>query len=112
MVAVYIKADLKPLIKHTMTAIIALIQAITFFCKFWSNNLMAKICYTKINSIEKATHVKVDVIYEKFTINNRVEICEIKRIKDLILIEFEKIFLIYKKETGKFERQKLKITQN
>ena len=64
---------------------------------------MAKICYKVEKSKEKATHCRIDVISEKFKMNNR------KNNQNIISMEFKKILLIYDKEKFTFIRPKLNL---
>ena len=70
---------------------------------------MAKICYLPVDSIEKATYVKVEITSEKFKMNNRTQICEITRENNIIKTELEKVLYVYDNETKQFYRPKLEI---
>ena len=73
---------------------------------------MSIICYKPVDSIEKATDVRVDITSEKFKMNNRTIICKIIREKDVIKMELEKILYIYDNEKKIFYRPKLEILKN
>ena len=70
---------------------------------------MAKICYKVEKSKEKATHCRIDVISEKFKMNNRTSISPLKNNQNIISMEFKKILLIYDKEKFTFIRPKLNL---
>ena len=70
---------------------------------------MAKICYLPVDSIEKATYVKVEITSEKFKMNNR---CEITRENNIIKMELEKVLYVYDNETKQFYRPKLEILKS
>ena len=92
---VYTNQTINNLVRGIIFGIVCLSQGLTFFCKFWSENLMAKICYLPVNTIEKATYVKVDITSEKFKMNNRTQICKIIRENGIIKTELEKILYVY-----------------
>ena len=73
---------------------------------------MSIICYSQVDSIEKATDVRVDITSNKFKMNNRTIICKIIREKDIIKMELEKILYIYDKEKNSFYKPKLEILKN
>ena len=105
----YSNKSINSLVRGVIFGIICLSQGLTFFCKFWSENLMSIICYKPVDSIEKATDVRVDITSEKFKMNNRTIICKIIREKDVIKMELEKILYIYDNEKKIFYRPKLEI---
>ena len=83
-VIIYSNQKINSLLRGVIFALILLMQGIVFFSKFWSENLMAKICYKIEKSIDKATHCRVDVISEKFKMNNRTSICPLKNNDNII----------------------------
>ena len=103
---IYTNKAIKPLLKITAAAVITLCQMITFFSKFWSKTYMAKICFNQLKSIDTATHIKVDIISEKFKMNNRTTICKIEKENNMISIELEKIRYIYDKDKQTFCKTK------
>ena len=104
---VYTNQTINNLVRGIIFGIVCLSQGLTFFCKFWSENLMAKICYLPVNTIEKATYVKVDITSEKFKMNNRTQICKIIRENGIIKTELEKILYVYDDIKKEFYRPKL-----
>ena len=104
---VYTNQSINSLVRGIIFGVCCLSQGLTFFCKFWSENLMAKICYLPVDSIDKATDVKVDITSEKFKMNNRTQICKILRENGIIKTELEKIFYVYDSEKKEFYRPKL-----
>ena len=105
---VYAQENVNHLVKIILFVVLFLAQFITFFSKFWSENLMAKICYKQIDLLANATHVRVDVISEKFKMNNRTSICPILRnTNKLVTIEFEKIFYYFDEEKSTFTKSKM-----
>ncbi len=106
---IYTNSSINSLIRGVIFGCLCLLQGLTFFCKFWSENLMALICYYPVTSIDKATHVKVDITSEKFKMNNRNVICQLFKDSDSIRLELEKIMYVWSKEKGEFFRPKLDI---
>lgn len=84
---------------------IGIFQSILYFSKFFSINIMIEICYFPTNSIENATHVKVDIYSEDFVIR-RILICQIIRENIIIKTEFQKNIYIYDKDKEEFHRAK------
>ena len=109
LIIVYSNNTINSLVRGVIFGTVCLSQGLAFFCKFWSENLMAKICYLPVDSIEKATYVKVDIISEKFKMNNRTQICKITRENDIIKTELEKILYVYDTDKKEFYRPKLEI---
>ena len=109
LIIVYSNNTMNSLVRGVIFGTVCLSQGLAFFCKFWSENLMAKICYLPVDSIEKATYVKVDIISEKFKMNNRTQICKITRENDIIKTELEKILYVYDTDKKEFYRPKLEI---
>ena len=109
LIIVYSNHSINSLVRGVIFGFVCLSQGLAFFCKFWSENLMAKICYLPVNSIEKATYVKVDITSEKFKMNNRTQICKISRENDIIKMELEKILYVYDYDKKEFYRPKLEI---
>ena len=107
LIIVYSNQSINSLVRGIIFGIVCLSQGLTFFCKFWSENLMAKICYLPVDTIEKATSVKVDITSEKFKMNNRTQICNIIRENSIIKTELEKIFYVYDEVKKEFYRPKL-----
>ena len=70
---------------------------------------MAKICYYPVDSIEKATYVKVEITSQKFKMNNRTQICQITRDNNIIKTELEKVLYVYNEEKKEFYRPKLEM---
>lgn len=108
-VVLYAQENIHDLIKLILFVVLVLSQLITFFSKFWSDNLLARICYKEVKDLESAEHVRVDVISEKFKMNNRTSICDIKKYPELnlIVIEFEKIVYFYNQENKSFTKSKI-----
>ena len=109
LIIIYSNHSINSLVRGVIFGFVCLSQGLAFFCKFWSENLMAKICYLPVNSIEKATYVKVDITSEKFKMNNRTQICKISRENDIIKMELEKILYVYDYDKKEFYRPKLEI---
>ena len=65
LIIVYSNNTINSLVRGVIFGTVCLSQGLAFFCKFWSENLMAKICYLPVDSIEKATYVKVDITSQK-----------------------------------------------
>ena len=108
-IIIYSNPKINSLLRGVIFVLILLIQAIAFFSKFWSEDLMSKICYKVQKNIDTATHCRVDVISEKFKMNNRTSICPLKNNDNIISMEFEKILLVYDKEKQNFIRPKFNI---
>ena len=106
-IIIYSNQNINSLLRGVIFVFVLLMQGIAFFSKFWSEDLMAKICYKVEKSIEKATHCRIDVISEKFKMNNRTSISHLKNNENIISMEFEKILLVYDKEKSTFIRPKL-----
>ncbi len=109
LIIIYSNSSINSLVRGVIFGTVCLSQGLAFFCKFWSENLMAKICYLPVDSIEKATYAKVDIISDKFKMNNRTQICQITRENNIIKMELEKILYVYDLEKKEFYRPKLKI---
>ena len=109
LIIVYSNHSINSLVRGVIFGTVCLSQGLAFFCKFWSENLMAKICYLPVDSIEKATYVKVDITSEKFKMNNRTQICKITRENNIIKMELEKILYVYDPDKKEFYRPKLEI---
>ena len=77
---VYTNQNTNKLLKGIVFGAICLLQGITFFAKFWDENIMAKICYKPAKSINEATDIKVDVVSQKFKMNNRTSISKLKKL--------------------------------
>ena len=107
----YSNKNLNTLIKGILFGCLMLLQGVTFFSKFWSESLMSKICYKIVNSIENASHCRVDVVSKKFKMNNRTSICKLNKINDVISMEFEKILLVYDKDKQTFFKPKLNLKE-
>ena len=112
LIIVYSNQTINSLVRGIIFGVVCLSQGLTFFCKFWSENLMAKICYLPVDSIEKATDVKVDIISEKFKMNNRTQICKIIKENGIIKTELEKILYVYDDSKKEFYRPKLETLKN
>ena len=95
---IYTNKSINSLVRGILFGFVCLCQGLTFFCKFWSENLMAKICYKQVDSIEKATYIKADIISEKFKMNNRTQICKLEKENNIIKMELEKILHVYNPE--------------
>jgi cation-transporting ATPase 13A1 len=106
---IYTQENLNHLIKLVVFVILLIFQLIVFFSKFWSERLRAQICYKVTTSLDTATHVKIDITNEKFKMNNRTVICDIKRHPKLTLLELEKVNYIYNTEKQIFEKSRLNI---
>jgi len=109
LIIIYSNNSINSLVRGVIFGSVCLSQGLAFFCKFWSENLMAKICYLPVDSIEKAGYVKVDITSEKFKMNNRTQICQITRENNIIKTELEKILYVYDIEKKEFYRPKLEI---
>ena len=109
LIIIYSNNTINSLVRGVIFGTVCLSQGLAFFCKFWSENLMAKICYLPVDSIEKATYVKVDITSEKFKMNNRTQICKITRENNIIKMELEKILYVYDPDKKEFYRPKLEI---
>ena len=109
LIIVYTNSSINSLVRGVIFGSVCLSQGLAFFCKFWSENLMAKICYLPVDSIEKATYVKVDITSQKFKMNNRTQICQITRENNIIKTELEKVLYVYDPEKKEFYRPKLEI---
>ncbi len=84
LIIIYSNNSINSLVRGVIFGSVCLSQRLSFFCKFQSENLNAKICYLPVDSIKKATYVKVDIISEKFKMNNRTQICLITRENNII----------------------------
>ena len=109
LIIVYSNQSINSLVRGVIFGTVCLSQGLAFFCKFWSETLMAKICYLPVDSIEKASDVRVEKKKKKFKMNNRTQICKISRENDIIKMELEKILYVYDQEKKEFYRPKLDI---
>ena len=109
LIIIYSNQSINSLVRGVIFGTVCLSQGLTFFCKFWSENLMAKICFNPVDSIEKATYVKVDITSQKFKMNNRTQICQITRENDIIKTELEKVLYVYDQDKKEFYRPKLEV---
>ena len=99
------------LFNYIFFGIFLLFQCLIHFLKFWFNNILSKMFYYNVDSIENATDVKVHIFSEEININNRTIICKIIRENNIIKAEIEKRIYIYdeiKKEfcVSKYEELK------
>ena len=86
------------------------LEIIIFFSKFLSVNIKIKFCYFPVDSIDKATDVRVDIFSENIDINiNKTIICKIIRENNIIKIEIEKLIFIYDEESKEFYHSKFDI---
>ena len=110
---VYTNEDLNFLVRGVILFLSLLLQAIVFFSKFWSEKLRSLICYKQVNTIEQATHVRIDIIHENFKVNDRTEISEInKKVVDgeeLIIIVSDKVNHIYDKNKKIFNKARFDV---
>ena len=86
------------------------IEGILYISNFYSNNITIKICYFYVNSIDKATHVKMD-IFSGDKIERSI-IGEIFRENNIIKTVLEKKIYIYDKNKKQFYRAKYKKLKN
>ena len=86
------------------------IEGILYISNFYSNNITIKICYFYVNSIDKATHVKMDIF--SGDIIERSIIGEIFRENNIIKTVLEKKIYIYDKNKKQFYRAKYKKLKN
>ena len=106
-IIIYSNPKINSLLRGVIFVCILLLQGITFFSKFWSEDLMSKICYKIEKNIENATHCRVDIISEKFKMNNRTSICPLKINDNIISMEFEKILLGLRQRKKNFYPSKI-----
>ena len=90
--------------------IICVIEGILYISDFYSNNITIKICYFYVNSIDKATHVKMNIFSGEIV--KRSIIGEIFRENNIIKTVIEKIIYIYDKNKEQFYRAKYKKLKN
>ena len=107
----YLNDNIHPFFKTVVFILFALIQAIVFFSKFWSQKLKSLICYKETNDISNASHVRIDLENNQFKMNNRTDISEIKVVNNdidskLIVIEFDKLNYIFNRDINSFELAK------
>ena len=86
--------------------ITCVIEVIVFFSKFYSKNIMIKICYFPVNSIDKATNVKVDIFSGNEKVKEKTIISEILIENKIIKVLIENIIYIYDKRKKEFYRSK------
>lgn len=110
-VIIFSSLQIHHLLKIVLGALLVLSQLTTFFCKFWSESLRAKICFYIVPSIDTATHVKVNISSHKFKMINRTTISEIIRKPEFSLtyVAVENVNFIYDEPTKKFEKINFKI---
>ena len=95
--------------KLLIFGLLFLAQFVVFFSKFWSESLRAPISFKIVKELTYATHVRIDIINNKFKMNNRTGISEIfiSKKEEVISIEFEKIKYLFNKEKNSFEKSKI-----
>ena len=86
--------------------IICVIVGILYVSNFYSNTITIKICYFYVNSIDKATHVKMNIF--SGDIIKRSIIGKILRENNIIKTIIEKKIYIYDKNKKQFYRAKYK----
>ena len=91
---------------NILFCIISSIEVIIFLSKFYSKYLMIKICYFSVDSIEKATHVKVDFLSENGKNKDKTIISEILIENKIIKAIIENIIYIYDENKKDFYRSK------
>ena len=97
----------KQIINTFYLGIFFALEIIIFFSKFLSVDIKIKFCYFPVDSIDKATDVRVDIFSENIDINiNRTIICKIIRENNIIKIEIEKLIYIYDEESKEFLHSK------
>ena len=101
--------DISVILKMIIFALLFLAQFVVFFAKFWSESLRSSISFKVAKDLSFSTHIRIDIVNNKFKMNNRTGISEIiHSVKDeLISIEFEKIKYLFNKEKSLFEKSKI-----
>jgi cation-transporting ATPase 13A1 len=97
------------ILKLIIFGILFLAQFVVFFSKFWSEAQRALVSFKTVKEISSATHVRIDIINNKFKMNNRTGISEIIHSKkeEIVSIEFEKIKYLFNKDKAVFEKSKI-----
>lgn len=105
----YVSFSVPVIVKLIIFGLLFLAQFVVFFSKFWSEALRSTISFKVIKELTSASHVRIDIINNKFKMNNRTGISEIiHSIKDeVISIDFEKIKYIYNKDKNTFEKSRI-----
>ena len=97
-------------LNYIIVGFVCIFHVIIYFSKFCFNNIMVKLCYYPINSIEDSTDVKVEIINDNINIYNRKTlITRIIRENFIIKIEIEKKIYLYDKDKKEFYRAKYEI---
>ena len=107
-IVLYVSMDITIILKFLLFGILFLAQFVVFFSKFWSESLRATISFKVLKELSFATHVRIDIVNNKFKMNNRTGISQIihSNKDELISIEFEKIKYLFNKEKSLFEKSK------
>ena len=87
-------------------------QCIIHFLKICFNDIILKMLYIQVNSIENASDVKVEFFSEEFNINNKIIICKVERENNIIKIELEKKIYIYDENKKDFYPSKYEELKN
>jgi cation-transporting ATPase 13A1 len=105
----YVSLNISIILKLVLFGLLFLSQFVVFFSKYWSEALRSKISFKAVKDLASASHVRIDIVNNKFKMNNRAGISEIVHsVKDeIISIEFEKIKYLFNKEKGTFEKSKI-----
>lgn len=107
----YFNEDVNELLRLVVFAVLILTQVITFFCKFWSEFLRSKICFKQVSNVDHADCVRVDFIHHDFKANNRTEISVVKKSKNHVIIEVDKINYIYDNTKNTFIKAKFDLNR-
>ena len=96
---------------EVIIGIISIFELIIYSSKYYYIKIMMIICYNSVNSIDKATDVKLDIFSEN--VNIRSIIGKILRENNIIKTEIEKIIYIYDENKKDFYRSKFeKLKEN
>ena len=99
---------------YIFLGIIFILESSIYFLKFFISDLLSKIFYYQVDSIEKATDVKVYIGLDKFNISKKTIIIKIIRENNIIKTEVEKKIYIYDENKNEFclsKYEKLKNTK-
>jgi cation-transporting ATPase 13A1 len=89
--------------------IVLIFQIFLYFSKYIFQNIMIKICYYSVNSIDIATHVNIEIFLNNNNNKKRTIISKLIRENNIIKTELEKNIYIYDKEKKDFYRSKFEI---
>ena len=95
--------------KGISIGIVLFFQIVIYLSKYIFKNIMIKICYYSVNSIDMATHAKIDIFANNKKKKKRTIISKLIRENNIIKTELEKIIYIYDNKKKDFYRSKFEV---